>query len=96
LRHTVSGLDLQQAIEQPGWHSEHFPASFWPRVLRPRVLVVESRMPADTVTDLRRRGHEVELGPEWSEGRLCAVSRDSALLKAAADPRTTQGYAVGR
>jgi gamma-glutamyltranspeptidase/glutathione hydrolase len=53
-------------------------------------------MPAETVAELRRRGHEVEIGPDWSEGRLCAAARDGALLKAAADPRTTQGYAVGR
>jgi gamma-glutamyltranspeptidase/glutathione hydrolase len=96
LRHAACGLNLQQAIEQPGWHSEHFPASFWPRAARPRALVVESRMPEQTVTELRRRGHEVELGPEWSEGRLCATARDGAMLKAAADPRSTQGYAAGR
>jgi gamma-glutamyltranspeptidase/glutathione hydrolase len=96
LRHAASGLGLQQSIEQPGWHSEHFPASFWPRAARPRALVVEGRMPAETVAELRRRGHEVEIGPDWSEGRLCAAARDGALLKAAADPRTTQGYAVGR
>jgi len=96
LRHAVSGLDLQQAIEQPGWHSDHFPSSFWPRASRPRALVVESRMPEATVTELRRRGHEVELGPAWSEGRLCAVSREGAMVKGAADPRSMQGYAVGR
>lgn len=96
LRHAASGLSLQQAIEQPGWHSEHFPASFWPRAARPRALVVEGRMPAATVAELRRRGHEVEIGPDWSEGRLCAACRDGDLIKAAADPRSMQGYAVGR
>lgn len=96
LRHVVCGLNLQQAIEQPGWHSEHFPTSFWPRAARPRALVVESRMPDRTVQELRRRGHEVELGPDWSEGRLCAATRAGGVLKAAADPRSTQGYAVGR
>lgn len=96
LRHVASGLDLQQSIEQPGWHSEHFPASFWPRAARPRALVVEGRMPERTVDDLRRRGHEVEIGPDWSEGRLCAAVRDGEMVKAAADPRSTQGYATGR
>jgi gamma-glutamyltranspeptidase/glutathione hydrolase len=96
LRHAACGLNLQQAVEQPGWHSEHFPASFWPRAARPRALVVEGRMPAETVAELRQRGHEVEIGPDWSEGRLCAASRDGGLIKAASDPRSTQGYAVGR
>jgi gamma-glutamyltranspeptidase/glutathione hydrolase len=96
LRHAVSGLNLQQAIEQPGWHSDHFPASFWPRTARPKALVVEGRLPAATVTELCRRGHEVEIGPDWSEGRLCGASRDGNVVRAAADPRSVQGYAVGR
>lgn len=96
LRHAVSGLNLQEAIEQPGWHSEHFPASFWPRAARPRALVVEGRMPARTIAELRRRGHEVEIGPDWSEGRLCVASRSGPILRAGADPRSTQGYAIGR
>ena len=24
-------MNLQEAIDAPAWHSEHFPASFWPR-----------------------------------------------------------------
>jgi len=34
----------------------------------------------------------------WSLGRMCAVSRDpgSGVLKAGANPRGMQGYAVGR
>jgi gamma-glutamyltranspeptidase/glutathione hydrolase len=96
LRHAACGLNLQQAIEQPGWHSEHFPASFWPRAARPKALVVEARMPQDTVVELRRRGHEVETGPDWSEGRLCVTSRSGTILRAGSDPRSTQGYAVGR
>jgi gamma-glutamyltranspeptidase/glutathione hydrolase len=96
LRHVVSGLGLQQAIEQPGWHSDHFPASFWPRAARPKALVLEGRMPSGTVSGLRERGHEVEIGPDWSEGRLCAASRSGAMLRAGADPRSVQGYAIGR
>lgn len=96
LRHAVFGLNLQEAIEQPGWHSEHFPASFWPRAARPKVLVVEGRFPAHTIAELRKRGHEVEIGADWSEGRLCAASRTGTILRAGADPRSTQGYALGR
>ncbi len=96
LRHVASGLGLQDAIEQPGWHSDHFPASFWPRAARLKALVVEGRMPAGTVAGLRRRGHAVEIGPDWSEGRLCAASRTGTLLRAGADPRSVQGYAIGR
>ena len=96
LRHIHAGHNLQQAIDAPAWHSEHFPSSFWPRVARPGVLVVESRLPEATVKELRRRGHVVEVGPAWSEGRLTAASREGTRRKAAANPRGMQGYAAGR
>src|ERR1700691_4387339 len=76
LRHAHAGMNLQQAIDAPAWHSEHFPSSFWPREARPGVLVVEGRMPKETVKELERRGHIVELEADWSEGRLTAASRD--------------------
>jgi gamma-glutamyltranspeptidase/glutathione hydrolase len=38
----------------------------------------------------------VETQGPWSLGRLSAVARDGDLLKAAANPRGAQGYAVGR
>jgi len=96
LRHVHAGLNLQEAIDAPAWHSEHFPSSFWPRTARPGVLVVEGRLPQATVDELRRRGHVVEVGPDWSEGRLTAASRDGRRRRAAANPRGMQGYAAGR
>ena len=96
LRHVHCGMNLQEAIDAPAWHSEHFPSSFWPRTARPGVLVVEGRVPKKTVAELERRGHKVEVGPDWSEGRLTAASRDGGRRRAAANPRGMQGYAAGR
>jgi gamma-glutamyltranspeptidase / glutathione hydrolase len=96
LRHVHGGLNLQEAIDAPAWHSEHFPISFWPRTARLGVLVVESRVPAESQNELKARGHVVEVGPAWSEGRLTAASRDGHRRKAAANPRGMQGYAAGR
>jgi transposase len=46
---------------------------------------------------LRARGHDVGVAEPWSIGRLSAVSRASdGTLRAAANPRGMQGYAVGR
>jgi gamma-glutamyltranspeptidase/glutathione hydrolase len=92
------GLDLQGAIDAPSWHNDSFPGSFYPRGMRPGSVTVESRMDAEVVQELRRRGHAVTVGHPWSEGRLCAVARDprTGILSAAANPRGMQGYAVGR
>ncbi|KPI30791.1 Gamma-glutamyltransferase [Actinobacteria bacterium OK074] len=92
------GLDLQGAIDAPNWHNDSFPGSFYPRATRPGSVTVESRTDPAVVEELRRRGHDVEVGDAWSEGRLCAVARDpeTGILSAAANPRGMQGYAVGR
>jgi gamma-glutamyltranspeptidase/glutathione hydrolase len=96
MRHVESDMNLQEAIDAPAWHSEHFPISFWPRTARPGVLVVEGRLPKPTVEELVRRGHRVEVDADWCEGRLTAASRDGRLRRAAANPRGMQGYAAGR
>jgi gamma-glutamyltranspeptidase/glutathione hydrolase len=96
MRHVHAGMNLQEAIDAPAWHSEHFPISFWPRTARPGVLVVEGRLPAETVKELERRGHLVEVDADWCEGRLTAASRDGRRRRAAANPRGMQGYAAGR
>jgi gamma-glutamyltranspeptidase/glutathione hydrolase len=96
LRHVHCGMNMQEAIDAPAWHSEHFASSFWPREARPGVVVVEGRLPADTIKELRRRGHVVEVDADWSEGRLTSASRDGRRRRAAANPRGMQGYAAGR
>jgi len=58
--------------------------------------VVEGRVPKKTVDELKRRGHKVEAGPDWSEGRLTAASRVGPRRRAAANARGMQGYAAGR
>ena len=96
LRHVHMGLNLQEAIDAPAWHSEHFPSSFWPRTARPGVLVLEGRISDSTTKELHKRGHEIEIGSEWSEGRLTAASCVGERRRAAANPRGMQGYAAGR
>jgi gamma-glutamyltranspeptidase/glutathione hydrolase len=96
LRHVHAKMNLQEAIDAPAWHSEHFPISFWPRTARPGVLVVENRVPKASVDNLKGRGHVVEIGPDWSEGRLTAASKVGRRRRAAANPRGMQGYAAGR
>jgi gamma-glutamyltranspeptidase/glutathione hydrolase len=96
LRHVHAKMNLQEAIDAPAWHSEHFPISFWPRTARPGVLQIEKRVPQETRDELERRGHMLEVEPEWSEGRLTAASKDGKRRKAAANPRGMQGYAAGR
>jgi gamma-glutamyltranspeptidase/glutathione hydrolase len=95
LAHVGFGLDLQAAIDAPNFHTEAFPSSFYPRQTRPRHVAVEARLAG--ADELRRRGHEVEVTDAWSLGRVSGAGREpDGTLKAAANPRGMQGYAVGR
>ena len=96
LNHLTFGMNLQQAIDFPSFHSAHMPSSFYPRQAQPRVLDVESRVGSGVIEELRRRGHLVNVRPAWSLGRVSAVARRNGVLYAAANPRGMQGYAVGR
>jgi gamma-glutamyltranspeptidase/glutathione hydrolase len=96
LNHALFGMNLQEAIDAPAFHTDHFPSSFWPRGSVPRSLSVEARVADGVIADLRRRGHEVEITPPWSLGRVSAVARDGGFLYAAANARGMQGYAAGR
>ena len=84
------------AADHPLFHTEHFPGSFYPRVSRPGSLAVEANLPSATIEQLQQKGHNVEVMPEWSIGRLCAASREDGVIKAAATPRLMQAYAIGR
>ncbi len=101
LRHAVHGMNLQEAIDAPAWHVDHFPASFWPRQTTLNRLTLESRFTPEVIATLRAAGHDVKVGEPWSEGRMsaCSRTRDAKgrlVLRAAANPRGMQGYAVGR
>jgi gamma-glutamyltranspeptidase / glutathione hydrolase len=96
LNHVHFGLDLQAAIDAPEFHTDHFPSSFYPRQAQPRSLALEARFSGEVVADLRDRGHDVQVTDPWSLGRVSAVGREDGVLKAGANPRGMQGYAVGR
>ena len=97
LAHAHFGMDLQAAIDAPNHHTEAFPSSFYPRGTRVRHVAVEERAGAETIDGLRARGHDVEVSPPWSLGRVSAVGRErDGQLKAGANPRSMQGYAAGR
>lgn len=97
LRIIHHGMNLQEAIDGPLFHTAHLQSSFYPRGAQPGHLLVEPHFPQATLDALRTRGHDLEVAAPWSAGRLTAASHSlDGILKAAATPRLMQAYAVGR
>jgi len=92
------GMDLQAAVDAPLFHITHVPSSFFPHESDPLALVVEARVPKDTLDALAARGHAVTTVDDWSSGQVMAVrvAPSSGLIEGAASPRSLAAYAVGR
>jgi gamma-glutamyltranspeptidase/glutathione hydrolase len=83
------GMNLQEAIEAPKFSSAHFPSTFYPHNAMPAVVRVEDRIDGEVRSQLAARGHQIEVRPGWSEGRVLAVSvdRTRGLVEGGCDPR---------
>jgi gamma-glutamyltranspeptidase/glutathione hydrolase len=91
-----TGDNLQQAIDRPSFDTAALIDSFHPHGFRPAHLRLEGRHDASVRRALAERGHRLEITGNWSLGRVSAVARDGGWLRAAANSRGDQGYAVGR
>jgi gamma-glutamyltranspeptidase/glutathione hydrolase len=89
LHRAAFGMGLQEAIEAPRLSTEHFPGFFAPHQGLPNRMRIEARFGAKTIEELRRRGHDVDVAPDWSEGFVSAATLDEAsgMLEAGCDPR---------
>jgi gamma-glutamyltranspeptidase/glutathione hydrolase len=94
----VFGQSVQSAIESPRFATYSFPSSFAPFEYYPGRLAVEGRIPEAVITELARRGHEIQRWPDWiwTAGAVCAILADRrrGILEAGADPRRAT-YAIG-
>lgn len=91
-----SNDNLQQAIDRPSFDTAAMVDSFHPHGFRPGNLRLEGRHPQAVRDELVERGHRLEVTADWSLGRVSAVAREDGWLKAGANARGDQGYAVGR
>jgi gamma-glutamyltranspeptidase/glutathione hydrolase len=96
LSHVQYGMNLQEAIDAPAFHTRHFPSSFYPRESSRLAVEIEERAGREVIAGLAARGHRVTVQPPWSLGRVSAVASADGFLYAAANARGMQGYAAGR
>jgi gamma-glutamyltranspeptidase/glutathione hydrolase len=89
LNRAVFGMTIPQAIEAPRLSSESFPGFFAPHVGVPNRVRAEARIGKKALGELRRRGHDIDIAPDWTEGFVSAaqIDVDRGLLEAGCDPR---------
>ena len=96
LRHVHHGMNLQEALDAPSFYTDHLPSSFYPREWDAGSLAVEEHFPKATLEELDRRGHKLQIYPQWTHyNSMTMASKVGPMLRAAASPRR-QCYAVGR
>ncbi len=85
----VFGMTIPEAIEAPRLSSEHTPGFFAPHASEPNRVRIEPRFGAEVLDELRRRGHDLDVAPDWTEGFVscAAFDADTGLIEAGCDPR---------
>ncbi|HLJ61802.1 MAG TPA: gamma-glutamyltransferase family protein [bacterium] len=91
------GMDVQDAIDVPSFHTGHMPSSFYPRAAKPAEVTLEARVPGPVLDELRARGHDVKVVGAWSQNYTTAVMYDPRrrLMEGGASSRGERNYAIG-
>ena len=91
------GMNLQEALDAPTVHSVHFPSSFYPREAYPGRMVAEGRIASEVLAELERRGHEVEVTSDWSNGKPMGIraAGPGGVIAGAVSPKGIIGHALG-
>lgn len=93
LNRVIFNMTIQEAIEAPKFSSEHFPGFFAPHDSIANRVRIEPRVVESVRAELTRRGHDLEVAADWTEGYLLAACRDphTGVLEAGCDPRGWKG-----
>jgi gamma-glutamyltranspeptidase/glutathione hydrolase len=91
------GMNIQEALDAPTIHINHFPGSFWPHRIKPGEVAAEPRIPKKTLENLEQKGHKIIVSTPWSHGRCLALryNSETGVMYGGASPRTGDAYVFG-
>jgi len=98
LNATDFGMDLQQAIDKPSFHTCHFVNSFYPKDAIVGKVFAEKSICIDELIKLQEKGHILNMLENDSNGQVCAVRINQltgAIEGAASAKGDGQAYAMG-
>ena len=75
-------------METPRFQTEHLVSSFDNHAMNPGSLLLDERLPADVVEELKARKHLVEMKTRYDSGAAPVIVRlyPTGLIEAGADP----------
>ena len=81
-------MPTETAIEAPRFETRHLVSSFDNHAMNPGNLLLDERVPASVVDELKARKHIVEVNSRWNSGAAPVLIRvtPGGVLEAAADP----------
>ncbi len=82
------GMNPQEAVEAARFQTKHMVASFDDHAIERNVLLLDERIPQETVQQLELMGHKVERRSRWSSGSAPTVvkAKPDGVIEAGADP----------
>jgi gamma-glutamyltranspeptidase / glutathione hydrolase len=97
LNYVDFGMNIQEALDAPTVHTDHFPSSFYPRQAFPRLVSAENRIPPGVLSELERRGHLIQVADGWVHGKAMGirVDQENGVILGGAAPKGEVGYAIG-
>ena len=95
INHIDFGLAPAGCVEPPRFFTRHFIGSYNQTAPKPGSLYLSAEMDSDVVSDLRDRGHKVELidRPQSHDVLVCRDPK-TGLIQAAGDPKTERHAAA--
>jgi len=91
------GMNPQEAVEAARFETQHFVSSFADHKFNPGSLMVEKRMGDALVEEMKRRGHKVQVNPDFAPTAAPTIvifDPKTKLIQAGADVRRGR-YAIG-
>ena len=92
------GMNIQEAVEVPSFHTTHLPSSFYPRKSGDGNVYLEKGIHYDVLCKLQDMGHRICLLPERQNGEVCAVCinpKTGVFEGAASNKMEGNAYAAG-
>ena len=92
------GMDLQQAVDVPTFHTTHFEGSFYPHNRGDGTVFTEPGIEVEELRKLQNLGHRIHLLPPHNNGEVCGVciNHETGTIEGAASIKEEgNAYAMG-